>query len=497
MPSSIVSTLATAVALSLAALNPVPPAQAAADSSAPAIAQQVTAEQNPEVKGSSRSTHPIRGNALRFADTANFMAAGVKWPVDGPEVTRVQMRVKEAAGFGEWETLEINDADTAVDGYIGTQPLVTNGARGVQVRLSTADGSAVEGATLDLVDPGTFALDGVAPASTTAYTPATTSQVGTLKTSVVPRSGWGADASVFKDFGTQITPQALVIHHTASSNNYTPEQASAQVRAIYMYQAKSLGWGDIGYNFLVDKYGTKYEGRAGSLDKVRTGAHTAGFNHATLAISALGNYEEVDAPDALVKSIISLGAWQMAKYGIDPAGTTKLTAKNVGWSTRYAAGQSVTLPTIFGHITTSNTLCSGKNLIADLPAIKSQITSKINAAKAPATKTPTAPSTSGSTYTVKPGDSWWTISTRLGMSMTTLAKINGMTTSTTIHPGQVLKTSQSTAPAPSTAKTYTVKSGDSWWTISTRLGVSMDALARLNGKTTSTVLHPGMVLKTL
>lgn len=42
---------------------------------------------------------------------------------------------------------------------------------------------------------------------------------------------------------------------------------------------------------------------------------------------------------------------------------------------------------------------------------------------------------------------------------------------------------------------YTVKAGDSWWSIADRYGMDMTALATLNGKTISAVIHPGDVLR--
>ena len=42
---------------------------------------------------------------------------------------------------------------------------------------------------------------------------------------------------------------------------------------------------------------------------------------------------------------------------------------------------------------------------------------------------------------------------------------------------------------------YTVKAGDSWWSIAHKFGMDMNALAKLNGTTINTVIHPNQVLR--
>lgn len=366
-----------------------------------------------QVSGAAERSLPLEGNVLAATSTADFMLAGVTWDIAGPEVTGVELRVREGGSYGDWERLEINEASTAVDGRLGTQPLITNGADGVEVRLTTTDGSATRDARVETVDPGTSDLDGrqaeaatpagaaapspvissqdaaAASASAAASTSSTPSlsaaQVESLRPAVVSRSAWGADESLRRDWGTVIQPKAMVLHHTASTNSYTAAQAAAQVRGIYVYQAKTLGWGDIGYNFLVDKFGTVYEGRHRSLETTLTGAHTAGFNTQAFGVSALGNYEEVDAPAALVESITRVGAWQVAKHGIDLDGTVTLTseADSSTSTVRFRRGQQVSLPTFFGHITTSYTACPGKHLIPKLPAIRTAMAARIAAVSAP------------------------------------------------------------------------------------------------------------------
>lgn len=81
---------------------------------------------------------------------------------------------------------------------------------------------------------------------------------------------------------------------------------------------------------------------------------------------------------------------------------------------------------------------------------------------------------SGSTYTVQNDDSWWSIANRYGMSMYALASCNGRTISSMLHPGDKLTISGQTT------RIYTVRRGDTLSAIACRLGVSVGYLARKN-----------------
>lgn len=103
---------------------------------------------------------------------------------------------------------------------------------------------------------------------------------------------------------------------------------------------------------------------------------------------------------------------------------------------------------------------------------------------------------SGSYYTIRPGDSWWSIANRFGMDMYQLAQLNGMSINNVIHPGQKIKVKgmikNGAKPVKNTNTSfYVVKPGDSWWSIAAKHGLSMYALASRNGKTIYTVIHPG------
>lgn len=127
------------------------------------------------------------------------------------------------------------------------------------------------------------------------------------------------------------------------------------------------------------------------------------------------------------------------------------------------------------------------------------VTNKVNKPVPPANNNQQQqkPTTTTSNYVVRYGDSWWAIAYRYGMNMYTLASLNGRTINSIIYPGQVLKVTTQTngGSSQSTARTYTVRYGDSWWAIANRFGMSMYTLASINGKTIYSTIYPGQVLR--
>lgn len=101
------------------------------------------------------------------------------------------------------------------------------------------------------------------------------------------------------------------------------------------------------------------------------------------------------------------------------------------------------------------------------------------------------------TYTVKPGDSWWGIAQSQlgdGRKYKELAAFNGATPETVLYAGQVLKIPKGgTAPAPDVL--YTVKAGDSLSAIAARFGTTYQALAEYNGIRDPNLIYPGQTIK--
>lgn len=187
---------------------------------------------------------------------------------------------------------------------------------------------------------------------------------------VVSRAGWGANEAK-RCQGPHYDSKLLgaTVHHTAGSNNYTPAQSAGIVRGIYHYHGQTLGWCDVGYNALVDKYGTIYEGRYGGLSKNVQGAHAGGFNQGTFGISMMGDYSSVQPASAMVESVGKMVGWRLKTAGVNPLGSTNHIAGGYSGS-RYARGVSVKLPNIFAHRDVGNTTCPGDAGYAQMSTIR-------------------------------------------------------------------------------------------------------------------------------
>ncbi|MET7981156.1 MULTISPECIES: peptidoglycan recognition protein [unclassified Streptomyces] len=182
--------------------------------------------------------------------------------------------------------------------------------------------------------------------------------------SIITRRGWGANENL-RERGFLYTKsvKAAFVHHTASGNKYSCSQAPSVIRSIYRYHVVSSGWRDIGYNFLVDKCGNIYEGRAGGVAKAVMGAHTRGFNTNSMGIAVIGSFGTTKPTDATLKAISRLTAWKLGLYGADPRGKTYL--KSAGGNL-YRKGKNVRLNVISGHRDGFATECPGRLLYGKL-----------------------------------------------------------------------------------------------------------------------------------
>nr|WP_304503844.1 peptidoglycan recognition protein [Corynebacterium lemuris] len=196
---------------------------------------------------------------------------------------------------------------------------------------------------------------------------------------VVTRAGWGANENArCRNATYDDEVQAAGVHHTAGSNNYTRAQSAGIVRGIYDYHARTLGWCDVGYNALVDKYGTIYEGRFGGLDKNVQGAHIGGFNHNTFGISMMGNYDIAPTTPEMIQAVGDMIGWKAAIAGFDPKGSDRYTPYAFSGS-KYTGGVAMNLPAIFAHRDAHNNACPGTFGYAQMDNIRNIASEKYQA----------------------------------------------------------------------------------------------------------------------
>jgi uncharacterized protein with LGFP repeats len=184
---------------------------------------------------------------------------------------------------------------------------------------------------------------------------------------IIPRAGWGANEAIRRHpphYAPAVT--FAVVHHTDGSNNYTPAQSAAIVRGIEIYHVEGNGWDDIGYNFLVDKYGQVFEGRYGGIDRPVVGAHSLGFNRGSVGVAVLGTYDSAPISAAAKTALEALLAWRLDVAHVDPL--SMVVVPSLG-NPRFPKGVPVPLRAISGHRDTGFTDCPGNALYAELPQI--------------------------------------------------------------------------------------------------------------------------------
>ena len=188
---------------------------------------------------------------------------------------------------------------------------------------------------------------------------------------VITRAEWGANEAIRR--GAPRYADAVhfaIVHHTAGSNAYSASQSAAIVRAIELYHVRGNGWNDIGYNFLVDKYGQIFEGRYGGMTRPVIGAHAQGFNLGSIGIAVIGDYQAATLTPAARSALVSLLAWRLDLAHVDPL--SRVVRVSTG-NPEYPAGRAVTLRAISGHRDTGPTSCPGNSLYAQLPAIRAAV----------------------------------------------------------------------------------------------------------------------------
>lgn len=157
-----------------------------------------------------------------------------------------------------------------------------------------------------------------------------------------------------------------IVHHTAGSNAVTNWEN--EVRNIWYFHTVTRGWGDVGYNFLIDPNGVIYEGRAGGNGAI--GAHFSCRNTNTVGVSLMGDFTATQPSPAALAALKRLLTEVLARNGVSP----NVVAKH--------APSTLDLNTISSHrdgnaaapqITCTITSCPGDQLYSKLTEIRNDV----------------------------------------------------------------------------------------------------------------------------
>ncbi len=378
--------------------------------------------------GAPPGTRVIEGPVVETDFT--FMALGARWAgqagSDAPVTVAVRTS-RDGQAWSDWTDL----VDEETDGKLPTAPdLRSDGAPGDAVRADAAGAAAAaspapmaEGWTRLLVARGRFvqvrlawqeqvsaAADGADPATaprvdavtlhyfnTDAGPAAPSAPVAALRADdvpgprVAPRAEWGADERKRFDAGgaeiwppVYTVPRAQLVHHTVTTND--PADPAAVIRAVYQYHAVTRGWGDIGYNFLIDHRGNIYEGRHGGEvnGRITQGGHALQYNPNTIGVALLGTFTDAASrPSAAAESaLVELLAARGVRYGIDPVTPVTLAGTRFAHS---VMGHRDALP---GH-----TACPGDGTYGRLAAVRGAVAVRMGELRGRPTATPVPPPT--------------------------------------------------------------------------------------------------------
>lgn len=302
---------------------------------------------------SNHAPEPAAARRVRLPRTGQMIA--FDW--DGGSAEELLVRTHGPGGWSPWIEIGL-DPDEGPDrgspedsGVRSVGPVWSgDGTDAVEVSVPGGDLQGVRVHVLESIEPAGRGWG----ASAASATPA--------QTQVLPRSQWGADERLRDNWEDCDGPdyahnvRFAVLHHTVSANTYGPDEADDLIRGIYRFHTQHNRWCDIGYNFVVDRYGRVWEGRHGGAERAVVGAHAGGFNTGSTGVALLGDHRGSSVTSAARGAVRTLLGWKLAHHGVDAG--AKLTVRS-GGSSRWPEGTAVTIHTIAGHRDLSSTSCPG------------------------------------------------------------------------------------------------------------------------------------------
>ena len=322
----------------------------------------------PSEQGTGGFSAAAAGSWLTFQADYEFFALGASWDGGVGEWPVIEVQLgNDGTSWGE--TIQLvaftDDGGQPIrDGRLFTSLAFTDSATWVRYRTVDINGAPGEVAGLAFVyiDPSDgpwiddIRTDGaVGAASTDTLAPP----------EIITREQWGANERWrFDAFGEIWPPEYetvthIIIHHTATANR--PLDVPGAIRSIYYYHAVEQGWGDIGYNYLVDHNGRIYQGRYGGQNVI--GGHSYQFAVGSSGISTIGNFQTVDISEAAKSALVAITAF--VGRDLDPNGTGPIQ-------------EIPNLPTVASHRDVNATTCPGDRLWNDLPEIRDLVAATLD-----------------------------------------------------------------------------------------------------------------------
>ncbi|WKD58292.1 N-acetylmuramoyl-L-alanine amidase [Corynebacterium capitovis DSM 44611] len=375
-------------------------------------------------QGDGSTEHVVK----EFTRSEPFSVFALTWTGDRDVVAYVRSQSADGT-WSEWFPMDAAN-NTTLGAKAGTEPIYVEPTTKVQVSTGNIDllagGRTDSTAATTASDIEAVFIDGGEGTAQGDIAPVADTYAQGMP-NVISRAQWGAGYNDSPTYDDSVT--AATVHHTAGSNNYTAAEAPGIVRAIWAYHANTLGWGDIGYNALVDKYGNIYEGRYGGLDKAVEGAHVGGFNENTWGVSMLGDYQSAAPTNAAIQAMGNIIGWKAAVSGFDPTGSSYHYADFTYPGSRYSAGQGAVFPNINAHRDFHYNTCPGDYLYNRMGDIRTIAKAKYDALRSGKNggTTSSAPATNANTNTQS-----GTVSAPSGTTKVTVSDLNKLINSNTV-----------------------------------------------------------------
>jgi hypothetical protein len=247
---------------------------------------------------------------------------------------------QDGNAWTEWQQVaeEEDMANEATNEHYAA-PMPVDGGRFAQYRvwLTNGDPDAIARVNLTFLDVNDLNAGPVArlfndiAGAFTDFTRSYADAAPVGSSRIMTRQDWSADESLMIWPPRYQKVQKFVIHHTVTDDGGS--NVAAAIRSMYYFHAVTRGWGDIGYNYLVDKFGNIWTGRQGG-DHVIAG-HAYGWNNGSVGIAAIGTYSVAQPTSQLQGAIANIIGIKGAQFGIQPYGNETFThqeqAPNGSW----------------------------------------------------------------------------------------------------------------------------------------------------------------------